>query len=67
MYDGHVPIRQEDRRGHNDRWSIVDDRLVTDTSSKAVEQFFTRMVSLDIKYLDVVSKFLGLIFMLDDK
>ena len=45
----------------------VDDLLVTETSNKAVEQFSTSMLSLEIKYIGVVNKFLGLRILFDDK
>ena len=45
----------------------VEDLLITGTSSKAVEQFFTIMVSLEIKVLGVVNNFLDIRILLDDK
>nr|CCA15754.1 PREDICTED: hypothetical protein [Albugo laibachii Nc14] len=38
----------------------VDDLLVTGTSRDAVDKFFKEMSALEIKYLGVVNKFLGL-------
>ena len=41
-------------------WVYADNLLVIGTSSKAVEQYFTSMLSLEIKDLGVVNKILGL-------
>ena len=45
----------------------VDDLLVTVTSKNVVENFFDSMVSLEIKDLGVVNKFLDLRVMLDSE
>ena len=44
----------------------VDDQLVAGTEKSAVENFFKNIISLSIKDLWVVNKFLGLLIELDD-
>ena len=44
----------------------VDDLLVTGTEQSAVDEFFKDMISLSIKDLGIVNKFLGLRIELDD-